>query len=50
MLGIVWLAMAAALGYSAFYAQTEIASGVATVAALAIGVSAILYAWREPGA
>jgi len=50
VLGLVWLGVAGALAYSAFYAQTELASGVAAAAAVAIAGAAILYAWREPGA
>jgi len=48
-LGLTWLLLFGALGYAAASATPDTDTLVAAAAALIIALTAILYAWREPG-
>jgi ABC-type molybdate transport system substrate-binding protein len=48
-LAVVWLVLFAAFGYAATSASPDTDTLIAAAAALIIALTAILYAWREPG-
>ncbi len=48
-LGLAWLLLLGALGYAATSTTPDTDTLVAVAGAVIIALTAILYAWREPG-